>query len=141
MITKLLGSLDLLAEITTLSISTFPTFAPSTEPFFTECVSKLPPGQCIEVLELLHSHLIRSCDKIVRLEAGKRLDSLLPPLERAVDILSLVLSHLPVGFWSSKLKDKASQLLQNLISDVLQLLTASQIHVSCVVSVCVCVCV
>lgn len=127
MIAKLLESLDLLDELTTISVSTFPTFAPSTEQLFAESVSKLPPGQLTEVLELLLSYLT---DKIAKLASGVQLDSSLPPLERAADISRLVLSHLPASFWSSKQKDRAVQLLQRLTCDVvLPLLTACTTHV------------
>ena len=127
LVAKLVESLDLLDEITTISVSTSPTFAPSTEQSFAECVSKLPPGQLTEVLELLLSYL---SDKIAKLESGVQLDSSLPLLERAADISRLVLSHLPASFWSSKQKDRAVQLLQSLTCHVvLPLLTACTTHV------------
>ena len=116
MVAKLLEALDMLGRITTTSLSTSPTFAPATERNFTECVLKLPPGQCTEVLELLLTYL---CQKITDLEAGVQLDSFLPPLERASDILGLVVSHLPAGLWSSKQGEKAVQLLQRLIREIL----------------------
>ena len=127
LVSRLLQALDLLGEITTLTFSTSPTFAPSTEQSFIECVSKLPPGQCTEVLELLLSYL---SDKIIKLKSGAQLDSSLAPLERAADILRLGLSHLPDSFWSNKHKDRAVQLVQSLICDVvLPLLTACVTHV------------
>ena len=128
MVAKLLESLDLLGELINISVSTSPNFATSTEQLFAECVSKLPPGQFTEVLELLISYLT---DKITKLKSsGVRLDSSLHPLERAADISRLVLSHLPASFWSSKQKDRAVQLLQSLTCDVvLPLLTACTTHV------------
>lgn len=115
---KLLESLELFREIPFFSDSTFSTFSPTTEVHFAKCVSKLPPGQCTEALELLLSHLAKVCGDITPLKAGVRLDTSLPPLERVADILRLVLSHLPAGFWISKQKEKALQLLQTLMDDV-----------------------
>lgn len=129
MVSKIFEALDLLGKITTLTLSTSPTFAPSSEQLFAECVSKLPPGQCTELLDLLFSYLH---DKTTKLKSDARLDSSsLPPLERAADILRLTLSCLPDSLWSSKQKDRAVQLLQSLICDViLPLLAACATHVS-----------
>ena len=129
LITKLLEALDLLREITTIPVSTSPIFSPSTEQSFADCVSKLPPGQLAEILELLLSYLK---DKIANLGSRVPLDSSLPPLERAADLSKLVLSHLPAAasLWSGKQKDKAVQLLKSLTCDViLPLLTACITHV------------
>ena len=124
---KLLEALDLFGEITSIGISTSPTFSPSTEQLFAECVSKLPPGQLTEILELLLSYLT---DNIAKLKSSVQLDPSLPPLERAGDISRLVLSHLPASYWSSKQKERAVQLLQSLTCDViLPLLTACTTHV------------
>ena len=114
LLTNLFEALDLFAEIPDLSISTFPTFSPSTELLLGDCLSKLPPGQSAEILQLLLSRLINF---VANLEAGAPLDSTLPSLERAVDISRLVLSHLPSDFWNGKLKDEALRLLQSLIND------------------------
>ena len=129
LITKLLEALDLLREITTIPVSTSPIFSSSTEQSFTDCVSKLPPGQLAEILELLLSYLK---DKIANLGSRVPLDSSLPPLERVADLSKLVLSHLPAAasLWSGKQKDKAVQLLESLTCDViLPLLTACITHV------------
>ena len=124
---KLLEALDLFGEITSISISTFPTFFPSTEQLFAECMSKLPPGQLTEILELLLSYLT---DNIAKLKSSVQLDPSLPPLERAADISRLILSHLPASYWSSKQKERAVQLLQSLTCDVvLPLLTVCTTHV------------
>ena len=93
----------------------FPSFAPSTQQLlFAECVSVLPPGQCAEVLELIVFHLIKVCCDV----ASASLEALMPPLERMVEISTLVLSHLPLDFWSGKQREKAHQLLQDLINVV-----------------------
>ena len=124
---KLLEALDLFGEITSIGVSTFPTFFPSTEQLFAECMSKLPPGQLTEILELLFSYLT---DNIAKLKSSVQLDPALPPLERAGDISRLILSHLPASYWSSKQKERAVQLLQSLTCDVvLPLLTVCTTHV------------
>ena len=136
LVKKLLESLELF-ESSNLTVSTYPTFFPDTEVLFTDCVTKLPPGQYLEVLELLLSHLAKRCGDIAKLKANVRLDSSLAPLKRAADILTLVLSHHPDGFWSSKQKEKALQLLQSLVDDVLHpLLSACPEKVRCYVHVC-----
>ena len=127
LVTKLLEALDLLGDIMTIPVSTSPIFAPSTEQSFTDCVSKLPPGQLAEMLELLLSYLK---DRITNLGSRVPLDPSLSPLERVADLSRLVLSHLPASLWSSKQKDKVVQLLESLTRDViLPLLTACTTHV------------
>ena len=99
----------------------------------------------MEILHLLLSHLMEICCSVSGLDIAERLVLLLPPLEKAADILRLTLSHLPRELWGGKLKDEALQLLRDVSSCiVLPLITACTRHVSALCAlmtsvVCVCV--
>ena len=122
---KLLESFTLLGEISYLPLPAAPMFSPSTELLFADHISNLPPGQSVEIIKLLVSHLTKLSNSVTKLETAAQLDPLLPQLERAADVLRLTLSHLTSGVYGGKLKDEALQLLQEACNCiVLPLITA-----------------
>ena len=102
---------------------------------FSSCVNELPPGQCVEIMELLCQLFQEKYLSKLRVyqDGAKRkrrrksdaievddidFDSLAPVILRYVDLFAVVLSNLPLDMWSSRLAGRAHTLLQEVHSNI-----------------------
>ena len=126
LLSQLLEAVKLLREADSLSVS--PVLPRTMEELLGSKVTELPPGQCVEVLQLLVGHLKETVhsegftsppsDMEVDGSAVPDPTCVLPGLERAVDVCGVVLASLPHALWSGLCKEKATTLVVTLHSAV-----------------------
>ncbi|XP_064399775.1 uncharacterized protein LOC135346168 [Halichondria panicea] len=118
-------SLDLLTGALSLQPTTLqpcPSLSPVSERLLVKHISSLPPGQCVEIIELFHRYFTQ---RVTFGEGGVGVSvgeppvvTLVPSLEKAADIIGVVLSNAPLSVWTSHLKGKALEALLKLHSEV-----------------------
>ncbi len=118
-------SLDLLTGALSIQPTTLqpcPSLSPTSEMLLVKHISSLPPGQCVEIMELFHRYFTQ---RVTFGGSGGGVSvgeppvvNLVPSLEKAADIVYVVLSNAPLSVWTSHLKGKALDALLKLHSEV-----------------------
>lgn len=122
-----LDSLDLLTSTLSLhptTLSSAPSLSPASKKLLVKHISTLPPGQCIEILNLFHRYFTKqvtfgeSGGDGLSLSEQPLLIKRIPSLEKAADMLCVLLDNVPSSVWTSHLKGKALEALLKLHRDV-----------------------
>ena len=110
------------------TIPTTPSLTLAVEGLIGDQLSILPPGQSVEILEIVNKHILKKylakCNDGGCVQADSTELSASPRyqdvslLERTVDIARVVLSHSAPAIWAGREKEKALLLLQNLSEDI-----------------------
>ncbi len=86
-------------------------------------MTTLPPGQCVEIFNLFYLYFTKKVTFNKRGGDGVSVSEplvvkLVTSLEKAADILCVILENIPCGIWTSHLKEKALEALLKLHSEV-----------------------